>query len=116
MKPNNLVLMFYGSLVSSLWFLAYMFTDSFWEIVQLDGLVHLICGAVVALAILHISGLKHLEVVAILILVLFFWEIFERGIFIGHWSVSDYYLMDTIADIMLGAIGGFIIIFDGGKP
>lgn len=112
---NDLFLMSYGSIVSTTWFLAYLFIDSAWDIVYLDGVVHLVCGSVVALAVLRVPQLKQFEVVAILILVLIFWEILEGGIWQGSPGIPDWKIMDTASDIMLGAIGGVIIIFDGHK-
>lgn len=112
---DELYLIIYGSIVSFTWFILYQFGDySTWSIVRLDGVVHLICGSIVALTVIQIPQFKRVEVVAILVLVLFFWEILERGIF-GAWTFGDYWLMDTTADLTLGAIGGFIIIFDGHK-
>lgn len=115
MRPDNIFLITYGSVVSITWFLAYWFVDSAWVIVYLDGVVHLICGAVVALAVIQIPQFKQVEVVAILILVLVFWEVLEGGLWQGNPGIPDWKIMDTASDLMLGAIGGIIIIFDGHK-
>ncbi len=114
MRPDNIFLITYGSVVSITWFLAYLLVDSAWVIVYLDGVVHLICGSVVALAVLKIPKLNPNQAFLVVFVAIILWEVLERAVFTPR-TIADWLIMDTISDMLLGAIGGIIIIFDGHK-
>lgn len=110
MKPVTLVFLLSGSVLAVAHYLA-IGLYLYWRYEWLDIPMHLLGGAVVALGVFALSGLRGIarfrRLGAIAALVLFFavsWEVFQYAL---GWSVfkEDFWL-DTITDVVVSLAGG----------